>query len=177
MSSDHELHLIADQASATSSNSKIYLTSGNARNSSSRSFSPIKYVSKVTRPLWLLLLRLASSAYSNWFVDWWTLELLSWVLAALAFGMIITVLVIYHDQPLPEWPSNITLNSLLSVLSQVAQWGLMGSIAKALGQLKWLWFKKKRSLNEFVVIDEASRGPWGSFLLCIKGQSTLVTCR
>ncbi|KAM0798814.1 hypothetical protein BDR22DRAFT_857833 [Usnea florida] len=45
----------------------------------------------------------------------------------------------------------------------------MGSVAKTLGQLKWLWFARpKRPLMDFVAFDEPSKGPWGSLLLSIK---------
>ncbi|MCJ1229317.1 hypothetical protein MMC12_005982 [Toensbergia leucococca] len=84
--------------------------------------------------------------------------------------MIVLTLYLHQDKPLPQWPCDITLNSLLSVLSQLGQWGLMGSVAKAIGQLKWLWFTQiKRPLTDFVAFDEASIGPWGSFLLLVKG--------
>ena len=54
----------------------------------------------------------------------------------------------------------------------------MGSVAKALGQLKWLWFTRpKKPLMDFVAFDEASKGPWGSLLLLIKGRLVSVFMR
>jgi hypothetical protein len=34
-----------------------------------------------------------------------------------------------------------------------------------LGQLKWLWFRQRRLLQELDVFDQASRGLMGSFQL------------
>ena len=67
-----------------------------------------------------------------------TLEILSWLSAAWALAMIALTPGLYHGKPLPHWPSGINMNSLLSVLSLIGQWGLMGSVAKLLGQLKWV---------------------------------------
>ena len=37
---------------------------------------------------------------------------------------------------------------------------------ESIGQAKWLLFRKQsRNLADFKTIDEASRGPWGAFLL------------
>jgi hypothetical protein len=46
----------------------------------------------------------------------------------------------------------------------------MVPVAACLSQLKWSHFMSRPSpLNQFQVIDDASRGPWGSFLLLISG--------
>ena len=120
---------------------------------------------------WSSLIDSVSSLYTIWAINWWTLELLSWVSAASALGAMILVLSLHQNKPLPQRPLSVTLNSLLSILSQIAQWGLMGSVTKAIGQSKWLWFVgPKRYLKDFVTFDDASRGPWGSFVLLIKGK-------
>ena len=82
--------------------------------------------------------------------------------------MICLTLGIYQDRPVPQWPSSITLNSFLSLLSLLGQWGLTGLAAKSIGQFKWLFFvQRDRRLRHLDTFDEASRGPWGSFLLLI----------
>ena len=138
----------------------------------------LKRRADTVRERWVSLYNFTASLYSTWITDWWTLEILSWLSAAWALAMIALTLGLYHGKPLPHWPSGITMNSLLSVLSQIGQWGLMGSVAQTLGQQKWLRFARpKRPLMDFVALDEASRGPWGSFLLLIKGQLMFVLTR
>ncbi|KAK0662518.1 hypothetical protein QBC41DRAFT_359614 [Cercophora samala] len=41
-------------------------------------------------------------------------------------------------------------------------------LVQALAQQRWNWFKIPRSLDDFRVFDEASKGPWGSVLLMIR---------
>ena len=113
--------------------------------------------------------------YRTWATDWWALELLSWLSSALTLGLILITLFLCEDDPLPEWPLHITLNAWLSVLCQITQWHLMGSLTIAIGHHKWLWFaQRKRPLKDFVRFDEASRMPWGSFVLLVKGRVLLV---
>ena len=161
MQDDHELHCNKPQPAAASYFSTWLLALKR---------SPIIITQACSS-----LIKLTSSVYTIWVSNWWTLELLSWLSAAWALGMIILILSLHQDRPLPQWPSSITMNSLLSVLSQIGQWGLTGSVAKAIGQLKWLWFMRpKRSLNDFVAFDRASTGPWGSFLLLTRGWLMFV---
>jgi hypothetical protein len=114
--------------------------------------------------------------YHSWVTDWWLLELGALVIAALCLGCIIIVLFVYRNSPIPSRPWGITLNTLLSVLSQVSNLGLMTALIGAFGQQKWLWFRKSRkSLNDFNSFDKASRGPWGSLLLlCSKSKVMYV---
>ena len=177
MDSNYELHLLANQTRAISPSGSDYPLSTVDKKTSPK-LSQLKSWSGHIRSRWLSLCNLGSSLNSAWINDWWLLEILSWLLAALAFGMIILTLALHDDKPIPEWPSGITVNSLISVLSQTGQWGLMGSVAKALGQLKWLWFtRSKRPLMDFVALDEASKGPWGSSLLLIKRRLvSVLTC-
>lgn len=105
----------------------------------------------------------------------WLLEIISWTLSFLCMNGIIILLIILNDRELPRLPLDITLNALISVLSRIASAALLLPTTEALGQLKWIWFGQKDSkkLWDFEIFDEASRGPWGSFLLLIrtKGKS------
>ncbi|OJJ34564.1 hypothetical protein ASPWEDRAFT_42551 [Aspergillus wentii DTO 134E9] len=38
-------------------------------------------------------------------------------------------------------------------------------VAECIGQLKWVWFQKKRQLQGIQNVDDASRGPWGSLTI------------
>ncbi|MCJ1360315.1 MAG: hypothetical protein MMC33_010320 [Icmadophila ericetorum] len=76
---------------------------------------------------------------------------------------------LYHDKPLPHLPLNVTLNTVLSIWSQIASMCLVATIAKSISQLKWLWFTEpKRLLADFGAFDDASRGPYGSLLLLFR---------
>jgi hypothetical protein len=114
----------------------------------------------------------AKNWYHRWTTDWWLLELGSLVLATFCLGAIILVLVIHRNSTVPSWPWRVTINSMLSVLSQISNLGLMTGLVGALSQQKWLWFRKSpRPLINFNDFDQATRGPWGSFLLlCSKSK-------
>jgi hypothetical protein len=100
----------------------------------------------------------------------WRLEIMSWLLSALCMCTIAAVLYLFQDRPLPKhWLMGITLNAYLSILSRAASAALMLSVSEALGQLKWSWFQgRSKKLSDFEMFDNASRGPWGSFILLIR---------
>ncbi|KAF2141131.1 uncharacterized protein K452DRAFT_272950, partial [Aplosporella prunicola CBS 121167] len=78
---------------------------------------------------------------------------------------IIVVLKRYEKKPLPEWPWHITLNSFIAVMAAIAKTSLLVPVASSLGQLKWDWFRRPRSLADIQTFDSASRGPYGAVLL------------
>ena len=60
---------------------------------------------------------------------------------------------------------NISINTIVSTLSTVAIFTLMSPLGVALGQCKWLLFRREeRPLSHLSHLDGASRGPFG----CIK---------
>ncbi|KAI4943220.1 hypothetical protein J4E91_009660 [Alternaria rosae] len=111
-------------------------------------------------------------------VERWLLEIVSWLISAVCMGAIIAVLVVLKDKPSSKWPFNsigLTLNAFVSVLSRIAGAALLLPVAEALGQLKWSWFIRgdSKKMWDFEMFDNASRGPWGAFLLLIhtKGKT------
>ncbi|CAA9956480.1 DUF3176 domain containing protein [Pyrenophora teres f. maculata] len=111
-------------------------------------------------------------------IERWLLEIVSWLISAVCMGAIIAVLVVLKDKPSSKWPFTnigITLNAFVSVLSRVAGAALLLPVAEALGQLKWSWFIRgdSKKMWDFEMFDNASRGPWGAFLLLIhtKGKT------
>lgn len=109
--------------------------------------------------------RTSTNAIDRVITDWWWWELLSWHVSAICIGAIVIVLIVYSEQPLPHWPLGITLNAYISVLAALAKAALMLPVAEAIGQLKWIWFRRKSKLMDFFTFDSASRGPWGSLML------------
>jgi hypothetical protein len=108
----------------------------------------------------------AKGFITRWFVEWWLLEIISWIFSAICMAIILSVLLHYNGRPLPAWKLGLTLNSFISILSGFAKASLLLPTAEALGQLKWNWFSKKpRQMMDFEIIDGASRGPLGSMVL------------
>jgi len=111
-------------------------------------------------------------------IERWLLEIVSWMISAVCMGAIIAVLVVLKDKPSSKWPftnMGLTLNAFVSVLSRIAGAALLLPVAEALGQLKWSWFIRgdSKKMWDFEMFDNASRGPWGAFLLLIhtKGKT------
>jgi hypothetical protein len=112
-------------------------------------------------------------------IERWLLEIVSWLISAICMGAIIAVLVVLRDQPASKWPFGgigFTLNAFVSVLSRIAGAALLLPVAEALGQLKWSWFIKgdSKKMWDFEMFDNASRGPWGAFLLLIHTKGKTV---
>lgn len=92
----------------------------------------------------------------------WTWETLSWLTALCFMAATVTVLVVYDQKTIPQWHWGLTINALVSVLVTFTRSALMVPVSEAIGQLKWLWFRDQRILEDFEKFDDASRGPWGS---------------
>jgi len=92
-------------------------------------------------------------------------EVCCWIFSAMCMAVILGVLVHWDGKGVPNW-KGMTLNSFISVLSGFCRAALLVPTAEALGQLKWNWFSRKpRKMMDFELLDSASRGPWGSFVL------------
>lgn len=97
---------------------------------------------------------------------YWTWELASLVTTVGLFAGIVTVLLKYDGQELPEWPYSININTLIALMSTVLRASMVFVVAEVIGQSKWAWFTDKpRPLQQLQSFDDASRGVWGSFSL------------
>jgi hypothetical protein len=96
----------------------------------------------------------------NW---WW--EALTWFIGSTAFAILIVLLAVFRDQALTQWKSNVQITTIVAGLAQFAQSALLVSLSSCIGQLKWIWFHKDRSMSDLQLFDDASRGPEGSFRL------------
>jgi hypothetical protein len=109
--------------------------------------------------------------FTHWFIEWWLLEIVSWLFSAACMMVIAVVLSRYDGKPLPKWSINISMNAFISIFSGFAKSALLLPTAEALGQLKWDWFRKaERSMMDFEVMDGASRGALGSAVLLAKNK-------
>jgi hypothetical protein len=115
--------------------------------------------------------------FTKFVVEWWLLELVSWTFSALCMTTIIIVLSYYDNKALPQWGFGVTLNVFISLFSNLARAALLLPTAEALGQLKWNWFRREsKTMMDFEILDKASRGPVGAFILLVRTRGRYVTC-
>lgn len=105
-------------------------------NSSEGPFAATNLAQRIEQKLW-------KYSESRNVIKRWLMEIISWVVSALAMAGIVIVLIVYQRQPLPRWPFGLTVNAYISVLAKVASAALLLPVSEALGQLKWNWFKAK----------------------------------
>ncbi|TGO67275.1 hypothetical protein BOTNAR_0045g00190 [Botryotinia narcissicola] len=102
----------------------------------------------------------------EYYVDWKWEFFASLIVIACPFVIIMTL---YPNagKPSPEWPFQISINTLLSIYGLVFKTCLTFIVTSCIGQLQWFWFSSHRPLYDVVCYDRATRGPWGSIqLLC-----------
>ena len=110
----------------------------------------------------------------DWVINWWLCELFSWLISALCIFGLALLLSYWDGRAVPDrWPSGITLNAYIAILSGITKYTLAVPIDSAIGQLRWQWFAKgPRPLIDFEHFDDASRGPLGAakLILLTKGR-------
>lgn len=108
------------------------------------------------------------SSITRSFSDTWTLEFLCWLLALVSLVTILIVLCEFNGQPLASWRSGVTLNTVINVVSQIAQTAVFVPVAASISQLKWISYSKARPVGDMEDFDKASRGPMDSLWLMAK---------
>jgi hypothetical protein len=109
------------------------------------------------------------SLLSAFHPDIWLYEMLSLLIAMAAFACVVVVLRKYENKPSPQWPSGITLNSVVSWIATIFRTCLLMPVAECISQLSWVWFSQKtRPLDDTCYYDSASRGPLGSLKLLFR---------
>lgn len=92
-------------------------------------------------------------------------------------GLVLVIILKINNTALESWNFHIGSltvqpNTVIAVLTVIGQSLMMVPVTSALGQLKWDYFKRPRCLYHMQLMDDASRGPWGSFLLLLRVAST-----
>jgi len=79
----------------------------------------------------------------------------------------------------PGKSRHISLNAILELFSTTARFALGFSLTKALGQLTWVWFRKRnRQLADFSVFDQVAKSsPVRSLKLVMMLKARLVRLR
>jgi hypothetical protein len=110
--------------------------------------------------------------YNKYIREWWLFEIISWMFSAIMMSTILIVLVHFDGRQTPRFKAGITLSSLLSILASLSKSALLLPTASALAQLKWNNFNgsQSRKMIDFEIIDSASHGPWGSFVLLARSK-------
>ena len=108
--------------------------------------------------------------YKTYVQDWWLTEILSLIIGFISIIGLCVLLRTYDGKPTSQsngfFGVNISLNTLVSIVSALGRAALLVSVAECVSQLKWLWYlNHDRPLADLDVFDEASRGAWGGFKL------------
>jgi hypothetical protein len=105
----------------------------------------------------------------------WTVEITSFAIALMSLAAVIGVLAYYDGKSMPNWPTSVTLNTLIALLIAIANAALASPLQQGLSQLKWINFKReRRPLTDMEAFDDASRGMWGSMKLLVTGRGGYV---
>lgn len=99
----------------------------------------------------------------------------------LALGLLIAIFVIldaYNGEQTRTWKGSINLSALIATLSTISRIALGAVTSEIISQDKWSLFGVPKKLSNLEKFDQASRGPWGTFLLLrtsLKKPYLLVT--
>lgn len=99
---------------------------------------------------------------------WWWWEIGSGLLSIISMVLLLVTLLKANNLALASWTLWIQPNSLIAVFTTVGKSAMMVPIASCISQLKWRHFLlRPNRLSHLQVIDEASRGPWGSLMVLL----------
>ena len=114
------------------------------------------------------------SLYDRYILDSWWFEFLSWLLATLMLLALLILLGKFNGKSLSEWNSNLTLNTIIAVVSQMVQMALLVPIASSLSQLQWLWYRNRKPLTDISYFQDASTGLMSSLILLYKRHASVI---
>lgn len=94
----------------------------------------------------------------------WRWEILNAIFSILCVVVIFIILSRIDGRLLSSWTAPISPNAVISVLSTASKASMIMAVAESLSQFKWLHYEKSQSVEHLQIFDNASRGPWGSFV-------------
>ncbi|KAM0812024.1 hypothetical protein AB5N19_14341 [Seiridium cardinale] len=96
---------------------------------------------------------------------WWWWEIGAAFLSVACVVAITAVLSYIDNKTIKEWNFSISPNSLIAIVTTVSKAAMMVCIASCISQKKWGYFASRpRLIKDLDLFDNASRGPWGSFV-------------
>ncbi|KAI3324608.1 hypothetical protein HD806DRAFT_521718 [Xylariaceae sp. AK1471] len=97
--------------------------------------------------------------------DLWTFQCIAGGICIISFVTLVSIASVYADRPLSDWPSGLVpITSVVAALTTIMKGTLMVPTAASISQARWAHFSSGHEvLRDLESIDEASRGPWGSF--------------
>lgn len=104
--------------------------------------------------------------------DWsgsWAWEIGSVTLAVVGVVLLVAFLFKINNTPYADWQYTVSPNTVVSIVVTITKAALLVSVSSCLGQLKWNLFQNPAPLYQMQVIDQASRGPWGSLEVLLRG--------
>lgn len=169
-SSDIELDNLADLSTqhtqGTRANHDLAVTTSNERESEASVTTSLLSNTIKPAPLPSPSNTASPAFFKKIVLDTWICETPSIVFSMACVGAVAVVVGFYDGEPIPQFPSGITLNTIISILSTAARSALVYVISATIGQLKWHWFSNKgRRLRDMQALDDASRGPLGSIVV------------
>lgn len=112
---------------------------------------------------------------TNYFKDGWAMEIISFVFGLLLVVALCVILKTYDGKPVPSFGSvfskSITLNTIVSILTNLAIPSFVFPVSECISQMKWMWYLRDGStLMDMDTFDAASRGTIGglNFLIHIR---------
>lgn len=112
-----------------------------------------------------------TKAKRQW-LDWndtWAWEIGSVTLAVVGLALLVAFLVTINNTPYANWQYTASPNTVVSIIITITKAALLVPVSSCLGQLKWNLFQNPAPLYQMQVIDQASRGPWGSLEILLRG--------
>ncbi|KAJ5202284.1 hypothetical protein N7449_004363 [Penicillium cf. viridicatum] len=106
--------------------------------------------------------------------DWsgsWAWEIGSVTLAVVGLVLLVAFLITINNAPYATGQYTVSPNTIVSIIITIIKAALLVSVSSCLGQLKWNLFQNPAPLYHIQVIDQASRGPWGSLEVLLRGIS------
>ncbi|KAJ5321621.1 hypothetical protein MYU51_013335 [Penicillium brevicompactum] len=104
--------------------------------------------------------------------DWsgsWAWEIGSVTLAVVGLVPLVAFLVKINNTSYNTWEYTASPNTVVSIIVTITKAAVLVSVSSCLGQLKWNLFQDPAPLYHMQVIDQASRGPWGSLEVLLRG--------
>lgn len=86
------------------------------------------------------------------------LEVTSCLFGLISIAAIVATLYPHQNKPIPQWPFQISINTLLSIYGFVLKLVIPVVVASCLGQLQWTWFVRERPLLDLVRYESAANG-------------------